>query len=267
MNAAIHLLWALLALIAAPVAAQPEFPALTGQVVDNAGIISPEIETQLTAQLEALEAQSQRQLVVVTVPDLQGYDEQTFTYQLGREWGLGDERRNDGAILLVAPNDRKVRIEVGYGLEGTLTDAYAATIIQREIVPRFRDGDMEGGIVAGTTAIANHLLLPEAQAIQLMTQRVPQTVQGNSEPIWVLPLLFFVPLLFILVPVMLGSSGRIGRTRYSGSSPGGTSISTYSSSGSSWSSSSSSSFSSSSSSSSFSGGGGSFGGGGASGSW
>jgi uncharacterized protein len=102
--------------LVAPLAAQPQFPELTGRVVDNADILTPEAEAALTAKLAALETQTQRQLVVATVPDLQGYDISDYGYQLGRAWGLGDAERNDGALLLVAPNDRKVRIEVGYGL-------------------------------------------------------------------------------------------------------------------------------------------------------
>lgn len=267
MKQLIALFCAIASLLAAPLAAQPEFPELTGQVVDNAEIISPEVEAQLTTQLEALEAQSGRQLVVATLPSLQGYAISDFGYQLGREWGLGDEARNDGALLIVAPNEREVRIEVGYGLEGQLTDAYSKIIIERDIVPHFKEGDMEGGIVAGTAAIANHLLLPEAEAAQLMIQPAADVYYEDTEPWWVLPLLFFAPLSLLFVAVMAGMSSSAGRTRYGGYSPSGTSVSTYSSSGSSWSSSSSSSSFSSSSSSSFSGGGGSFGGGGASGSW
>lgn len=254
------LLTALWALLAAPLAAQPEFPALTGRVVDNAEIISPEIEAQLTTQLETLETETQHQLVVVTLPSLQGYDISDFGYQLGREWGLGDAERNDGAMLIVAPNERELRIEVGYGLEGQLTDAYASTIIRNEIVPYFRDGDMEGGIVAGTTAIANHLSLPEAEAIQLVTQTSRETNVGTGDG-WLVWLLILAPFAFVILIIILASKGGSGGSRYSGSTSSGTRVSTYSS-GSSWSSS-GSSFSS----SSFSGGGGSFGGGGASGSW
>ncbi len=256
------LLAALFAMLAVPLTAQPDFPELTGRVVDNAEILSPETEGQLTTQLEALEDQSQRQVAVVTLPTLQGYDIADYGYQLGRAWGLGDAERNDGALLIVAPNERQVRIEVGYGLEGILTDAYSATIIQRDIVPRFRDGDMEGGIVAGTTAIVDHLSLPEAEAIQLVTIPVPIPERSNFR-VWLLPLFLFAPFAILMFFVILGTSGGAGRTRYSGSTSSGTSVSTYSSSSSSSWSSSGSSFSS----SSFSGGGGSFGGGGASGSW
>ena len=115
-------------LFASPAIAQ-EFPALTGRVVDNANIIPDAQEAALSAKLEALETQSQRQLVVVTVPSLQGYEISDYGYRLGREWGLGDAERNDGAILLVAPEERKVRIEVGYGLEPYLTDGLSALIL------------------------------------------------------------------------------------------------------------------------------------------
>ena len=118
MKRLILLLTALYALIAAPALAQPEFPALTGRVVDQADIIPAPIEAELTAKLENLETTTQRQLVVATVPTLDGYDISDYGYQLGREWEIGDAQRNDGALLLVAPNERRVRIEVGYGLEG-----------------------------------------------------------------------------------------------------------------------------------------------------
>ena len=125
------------ALLATPLAAQ-DFPALSSRVVDEADIIDAATEAELTQKLQALETQSQRQLVIATIPNLQGYDIADYGYQLGREWGIGDAERNDGALLIVAPNERKVRIEVGYGLEGYLTDAYSALIIQNAILPRAR---------------------------------------------------------------------------------------------------------------------------------
>ncbi len=146
----------LAAFFASPAMAQ-DFPELTGRVVDQADIIPADVEAQIEMRLADLEAQSQRQLVVATIPDLQGYDISDYGYQLGRAWGIGDAERNDGALLIVAPNERKTRIEVGYGLEGIMTDALSSIIIQNEILPRFRDGDMPGGIVAGTDAIAMQL--------------------------------------------------------------------------------------------------------------
>ena len=136
-----------------PAAAQAQtFPALTGPVVDQANILPPESEARITQKLIALKAQSQRQVTVVTLASLEGYEISDYGYRLGRHWGLGDKARNDAAILIVAPTDRKLRIEVGYGLEPVLTDGLSFLIINRQIVPRFKAGDMPGGIEAGTDA-------------------------------------------------------------------------------------------------------------------
>ncbi len=207
----IHRLILLLALagvwLSAPVAAQPQFPELTGRVVDNADILSPAAEAELTAKLEALEVQSQRQLVVATIPDLQGYDISDYGYQLGRAWGLGDAESNDGALLLIAPNDRKVRIEVGYGLEGTLTDALSALIIQNQILPAFRDGDFPGGIDAGADAIITQLQLPPEEAAQVAAEADQARKSDGGFPIGVLIWLAFMFFFFIL-PLLAGRRRR-----------------------------------------------------------
>ncbi|HTH29558.1 MAG TPA: TPM domain-containing protein, partial [Sphingobium sp.] len=139
-----------LALLCLPALAQAQsFPPLTGRVVDAANLIDPAREQALTHKLAALEQESGRQLAVVTLPDLQGYEIADYGYRLGRAWGIGTKEKNDGALLIVAPNERRVRIEVGYGLEGILTDAMSALIINNAIVPRFKAGDYPGGIEAG----------------------------------------------------------------------------------------------------------------------
>ena len=264
--------------LAAPLAAQPQFPELTGRVVDNADILTPEAEAALTAKLEALETQTQRQLVVATVPDLQGYDISDYGYQLGRAWGLGDAERNDGALLLVAPNDRKVRIEVGYGLEGYLTDALSALIIQNAILPRFRENDYPGGIMAGTDAIIAQLQLPPEEAAKLAAEAGKARESDGGFPFGVLIWLAFIFFFFVL-PMLAGRSRR-RKYRSSGAGPWGDrgrdagdtardiilwevgnailrgAVSGGGSSSSSWS-----------GGGGFSGGGGSFGGGGASGGW
>lgn len=134
-------------------AAEPTFPPLSGRVVDQAGILSASTRATLSELLEAHEKKTTNQVVVVTLASLQGYDIADFGVRLGRAWKLGQKDRNNGALLLVAPKEREVRIEVGYGLEGDLTDARSHAIIQQEIIPRFRAGDFEGGIVQGTLAI------------------------------------------------------------------------------------------------------------------
>lgn len=207
------------ALLTSPLAAQPQFPELTGRVVDSAAILSPEVEAQLTQRLEALEAQSQRQLVVATVPDLQGYEIADYGYQLGREWGLGSEERNDGALLLVAPNERRVRIEVGYGLEGHLTDALSSLIIQNQILPEFREGDYAAGIMAGTVAIIEQLQLPPDEASRVAQQAEEVRASDGGFPFGALIWIGFIVLFFIL-PFFRGR-GRRRRYRSTGRGPWG----------------------------------------------
>lgn len=133
--------------------AAPKFPALSGRIVDQANIIPETQRATLTAKLKAHEEKTSHQLVIVTLKTLEGYAIDDYGYQLGRHWGIGDKEKNNGSLLIVAPNERKVRIEVGYGLEGTLTDALASNIIQQIILPKFKRGDFAGGIDSGATAI------------------------------------------------------------------------------------------------------------------
>ena len=253
---------------ATPSLAQPEFPELTGRVVDAARIIPPAQEAELTAKLEALETQSQRQFVIATLPDLQGYDIADYGYQLGRHWGIGDEERNDGVLLLVAPNERKTRIEVGYGVEPVLTDGMSTLIVQKQMLPQFREGKFADGINVATDTIIRQLTLPpeEAQRIAQQANQTPKHEGGF--PIGVLIWLAFLFFFFIL-PMFRGGKRRryrgagdtakdiilwevgsaIARGAMSGGRGGGGGFSSGGFGG------------------GFSGGGGSFGGGGASGGW
>ncbi len=133
--------------------AQPDFPSLTGRVVDVAGILRSSTERAISDQLEAHEASTTNQVVVVTVNTLQGYSIAEFGRRLGNHWGIGQVGQDNGVLLIVAPNEREVRIEVGRRLEGVLTDRVAGTIIDGEIIPFFRSGNLEGGVRAGTDAI------------------------------------------------------------------------------------------------------------------
>jgi uncharacterized protein len=257
------LLLGLGALTALPAAAQPKFPALTGRVTDAANVIPDDIETRLTQKLESLEKQSQRQFVIATVPSLQGYEISDYGYQLGRAWGIGNKERNDGVLLLVAPTERKVRIEVGYGLEGTLPDGLGFLIVNNQIVPRFKAGDLPGGIEAGADAIIKQLTLPPEQAQQIAAQAVRQNQESSQGmPLGTILFMLFI-LFFFVLPIFRAARGHGGRRRsrgwgapiiwmpggfgggggFSGGGGGG-----FGGGG-------------------FSGGGGSFGGGGASGSW
>lgn len=145
--------------------AAPAFPALSGRVVDAAHILPPDIIHTITARAQAIEADTGAQLVVVTVPTLDGLDIADYGYRLGRHWGIGQKRErggrgDNGVLLLVAPNERRVRIEVGYGLEPVLTDALADTIIRRRILPEFRAGKLPAGTLAGALAIADVIAVP-----------------------------------------------------------------------------------------------------------
>lgn len=128
-------------------------PPLTGRVVDNAGILPEATEARLTAQLEALEKRTSDQLVVVTVPGLAGQRIEDLGLGLAKGWGIGQKGVDNGVLLVVAPNERQARIEVGYGLEGLLTDERAALILEEKTIPRFREGQVERGIADAVAAI------------------------------------------------------------------------------------------------------------------
>jgi uncharacterized protein len=244
-----------LALFIGSAAAEPTFPALTGRVVDGADLLSDSDKAAIATDLKALEDKSSDQLVVVTLPSLQGYPIEDFGYRLGRHWGIGTAKLNNGVLLIVAPNERKVRIEVGTGLEGTLTDALSKVIIENAILPRFRQGDFAGGIETGVRDIAL-VLTGDAAEVEARAKARKEA----EDP--VIPWLFIILWIAILIWIAYSfwrstryaaPGGRSGRTGpifipgpgwdrgggWSGGSSGG----------------------------GFSGGGGSFGGGGASGGW
>jgi uncharacterized protein len=199
----------LLLTIALPALAAPTFPKLSGRVVDEANLLSPASEAALTQKLEALETTTGRQVVVATLPSLQGLEIEEYGYQLGRAWKLGGEKTNDGAVLIVVPNERKVRIEVGYGLEPVLTDALSSVIIQSAILPKFKAGDMEGGVVAGADALIQQLSLPDEVAKAQVAQAAEQP-RAEGPPRWILVLLVF-GFVFMLINMM--RAGRGGRRR------------------------------------------------------
>src|SRR5215470_8635392 len=148
---------AVVVLLGLGVAQALQLPALTGRVVDQANVIPVQNRSALESKLKDLEDKSGTQLVVATVASLQGSDIETFANELFRFWKLGEAKKNNGALLLVAPSERKVRIEVGYGLEGTLTDALSNVIITGAIIPRFKANDYAGGIDRGVDGIISGL--------------------------------------------------------------------------------------------------------------
>jgi len=233
-------------------AAEPAFPALTGRVVDQAQILDAAARTRVEGKLEQLGSKTGNQLVVVTLRSLQGYDIADYGYRLGRSWGIGQKGKNNGAILLVAPNERRVRIEVGYGLEGTITDAVSRLIIENAILPRFRTGDFAGGIERGVDDLVL-LLSGNAEDFKRRAaeqQARPSGTSGAASFAFVVLLFVIWFVFFVRRPPRQGYAGRQVPPIWIPTGGGG------------W-----SSGGSSGSGGGFSGGGGSFGGGGASGSW
>lgn len=207
------LLWAVGA-AAQQSAGEPTFPPLTGRVVDQAELLSAPVEAQLTQMLAGHEQATTEQVVVVTVPDLQGRTIEEFGVQLGRTWGIGQEGEDNGALLIVAWNDRRMRIEVGYGLEDRLTDAQSSIIINQILAPAFRRGDFEGGIVAGTEAMIQVLGGdPLRSATPVVGERPPAPLIGG--------LTFFFMIILFLIGGGRGGRGRFGRAVLAGALLGG----------------------------------------------
>lgn len=243
-----------------------ELLPLTGRVVDQAGMIDAATEAELTTKLAAFEQKSTDQIVIATMDSLDGESIEDFANRQFRAWGLGQAGENNGILLLVAKDDRKMRIEVGYGLEGTLTDLHSKLIIENTMVPAFRAGDFSGGI---SRAVDDIIMVLEGNAAELEA-RAERNQDAPADIDWIV--VIFVTLwvtLFVggfLISFLAPIYGKkLGPNRYrwlgmditigGGSSSGGS----YSGGSSGW--------SSGSSGGGFSGGGGSSGGGGASGGW
>jgi uncharacterized protein len=236
-----------LSLCLASIAFALDFPALTGRVVDQAGVMTVESRSDVEAKAKALDDKSGIQLVVATVKSLQGNDIETYANQLFRFWKLGEAKKNNGVLLLVAPAEHKVRIEVGYGLEGTLTDALSSVIISSAIIPRFKTNDFSGGIERGVDGIISVL---SGDSADWQPKANVRSEDPSADFDKLFPILFFAIMIFIVWYLIRhangppsgkgGSGGRGGFIPYGGSWGGG---------------------------GGFSGGGGSSGGGGASGSW
>jgi uncharacterized protein len=181
------------------------FPALSGRVVDRANIISAETRSAIDQKLAALEAKSGIQLVVATVPSLEGEEIEPYANQLFRSWQLGEKTKNNGVLLLVAPNERRVRIEVGYGLEGTLTDALSKVIITNAITPRFKAGDFSGGIARGVDDIITVLTTDASEWQQRPALRLDRQ-QARDRSDWLLLLALFAFILLLIVPPVFAGS-------------------------------------------------------------
>jgi uncharacterized protein len=171
-----------------------DYPPLTGRVVDQANVITAQSRGVLETELKELEDKSSIQLVVATVKSLQGSDVETYANGLFRFWKLGQAQKNNGVLLLVAPAEHKVRIEVGYGLEGTLTDALSSVIIASAIIPRFKAGDFSGGIERGVDGIIN-VLSGDSAGWQAKVDVRREDASSDFDKLF--PILFFLLVIFI----------------------------------------------------------------------
>lgn len=241
----------LLLFLVFPVSAEVQFPGLTGRVVDQAGMIDSNATAMIQRQSYNHERATGNQVIVVTLPDLQGQAIEEYGYQLGRHWGIGQGSANNGVLLLIAKAERQVRIEVGYGLEGQLTDAVASNIIYQVIRPAFKKGQFSQGIQVGVQSIIEALggTYETKNNVRESRDRKPY---GWASLLVMGMLYFFLPLLGNLMGLGRPRSGRRSRygrtTGYIGGGFGGGSRGGFGGGG-------------------FSGGGGGFGGGGASGGW
>ena len=179
---------------AALVAFALDYPPLTGRVVDQANVISAQRRGALETKLKELEDKSSIQLVVATVKSLQGSDIETYANGLFRFWKLGQAQKNNGVLLLVAPAEHKVRIEVGYGLEGTLTDALSSVIIASAVIPRFKAGDFSGGIERGVDGIIN-VLSGDSAGWQAKVDVRREDASADFDKLF--PVLFFLLVMFV----------------------------------------------------------------------
>src|SRR5262245_12153653 len=185
-------------ILATAALAEPTFPPLTGRIVDEAGLLSSEDKRALEGELKALEEKSTDQLVIFTARSLQGYPIEDFGYRLGRFWQIGQKDKNNGVILIVAPNDRKVRIEVGRGLEPQLTDLMTKLIIENAVLPAFRRNDFAGGIKAGVRDIRD-VMLGDAEAVKERARGgAKRSPSGNTSPALIF-LLFFIVMALVLI--------------------------------------------------------------------
>lgn len=198
----------------APAFAAPTFPALSGRVVDEAHLLNPADEQALTAELKALEEKSSDQVVVVTLPSLQGYSIEDYGYQLGRHWGIGTKQLSNGVLLIIAPNERKVRIEVGRGLEPVLTDALSKIVIENAILPRFRSGDFTGGIKDGVGDITKVLTGDAAEVEQRAKARQVHTRDPDMD--WTMVVFWTVILLWFIWTLWRSSQTPAAAGRYGG---------------------------------------------------
>ena len=209
------LLMLLMLALSGNIALAQTFPALTGRIVDEANLLDPAQEAALTVKLEGLETRTKRQFVVATLNSLQGYDIADYGYQLGRHWaigqdGVGEAEKDNGAILIIAPNERKLRIEVGYGLEPVLTDGFSSSVIRNDITPSFKAGDFAGGIDIGVDKIITQIELPPQEAAKVAAEAA-KSQKKSSRGGGLGSVMFWLFIFFFFILPIITSIRRQGR--------------------------------------------------------
>jgi uncharacterized protein len=203
---------ALLVLLAAPVgAADARLPALRGFVTDEAGVLSPAERARLTAVIEGLRTRTGAEIAVVTVPTTAPLDDFSYAMRLAETWKPGHEKTDTGVVFLVATQDRKLRVLVGYGLEGILPDGLVGEIQDREVVPEFRAGRLGAGIVRGVEALATRIERGLAGE-----ERPPAPRAKQAVPAWVVLLVILVVVAMLLYEARNNAHGFGGRRRRRG---------------------------------------------------
>ena len=183
-----------------------EIPVLTSPVVDNAKIMSDAKRQELEQFLLSFDENSSAQIAVLTIPSLKGESLEEYSIRVAREWGLGEKDDSMGVLLLIAFNEKKIRIETGYGVEGDLTDAKCGMIIRNIIAPNFQNGKYSEGIIKGAKAIAK-IIAPDAQN----SDGVDIEESSEIDPIAIIALVIFFTLYFIMFTGMLSTKFHVLR--------------------------------------------------------
>lgn len=249
-------IFALLFALAAPIVALdiPQAPAQW--FTDRAGLLTPDQASALNEKLRAFEQQSGAQFIIYTMPSLEGESLEDFTIRAAEKWKVGQKKYDNGLILFVFRDERKVRVEVGYGLEGTITDAFSSDVIRNYIAPHFQQGDYAGGLNAGADAVIARISGKEAPVAPLASGRGAGTTQLSGRDVMMLLVILFIFIFFVAPLLSRGGCGGCFLPMFFGGGGGGTTFG-----GGGWGGGGGGGFGG------FSGGGGGFGGGGASGGW
>jgi uncharacterized protein len=209
------------------------YPKPTGFVNDFAGIIKPETKAKLEGLMASFERSTGNEVAIVTLPSLDGNTVEGVAVELFGQWGIGKKGKDNGILFLIAPNEKRMRIEVGYGLEGTINDALAGRILDQAVVPRFREGDMDGGIAAGSLAIVGIISKKEELGFDAeasfgagAAELRPVIKERKSSPLSIIgKVIFFLimaylfirhPWLFLIFLSGMGRGGRVGGSGFSG---------------------------------------------------